>query len=110
MFDPTLFLNMAQELGQTSEEERLRTAIGRAYYAVFLVAREKLGVVTRRRVHQTVIEELKKTPGMRAIGDQLDRLRQLRTEADYDLRSTSNWRTNWITAQSLAERLLPRLR
>lgn len=109
MFDPTLFLNIARELGQTSEEERLRTAIGRAYYAVFLVAREKLGVTTRKQVHQMVIEELRRKPGTRAIGDQLDRLRRLRTEADYDLRSTSNWRTNWTTAQSLAERLLPKL-
>jgi len=59
-----------------------RTAIGRAYYAVFLIARERmrLGVET---LHGDVIRLLRVQH--RAQGDQLAQLFRWRTSADYSL-------------------------
>ena len=39
-FDPLAFLVLARELaGEGKDEAKLRTAVGRAYYALFLIAR-----------------------------------------------------------------------
>lgn len=99
-FDPNRFLGLARELASNSDDEaRLRTAVGRAYYSVFLQAREILGIRERRRVHGLVIGRLRSVD--RASGDQLDLLQALRGEADYDL-ATRNWRSNWTVASDYA--------
>lgn len=43
MFDPSDFLDLAIELG-TNDEARIRTAVGRAYYATFLTARNAFAI------------------------------------------------------------------
>ena len=111
--DPLASFHLAQELAERSDEVRLRTAIGRAYYALFLIAREKTGVRDRGRVHKNVIEAIKKRKGYLTTGEQLDSLRRLRTVADYELLphnpDDGDWARNWSTAQALAERILPKL-
>ena len=117
-FDPERFFEVAEfnaaVRGTTApdEEARLRTAVGRAYYASFLAARTKFGVRRGRSVHQDVISELKRRD--RAAGNQLDKLEELRTVADYELVAQSpfhqDWRRNWQSARAFAAHVLGRLR
>lgn len=109
-FDPVRFLDVAELLAQeTIDEANLRTAVGRAYWASFLEARHRLGVPTRTgRVHREVIGRLKKSD--LTAGNQLDKLEELRTLADYELDRSDSWRSNWEMARSLANHILERLR
>ncbi len=113
-FNPLAFLDIARELGNGDREEaKLRTAVGRAYYALFLIARDKTGITGRRAVHTRVINALKKRKNYRSTADQLDALRRLRTVADYELlpsdHANRNWPGNWSEAHALVDRVLPRL-
>ena len=89
-FDPRSFFRVAQALsGPGQTEENLRTAISRAYYACFHVAR--LGLERGGRwqagqmnAHQAVISELRRR-NRRHLAARLDALRQLREYADYAL-------------------------
>lgn len=73
-----------------------RTAIGRAYYALFLLAREyvsDLGIETRSvpSIH-VLLEQALRNSGVRSlarIGNALGELRDLRTNADYEMRNES---------------------
>ena len=93
-FDPTGFLRIARTLVSRgdADEAELRTAVGRAYYGVFLVARERLsntGEISPNWTsddHWAVITALRSRGG--PFGDQLHRLRRERNRDDYDLRST----------------------
>ncbi len=98
-FDPVEFNKLAQDLlGNLSgapvassgpNQSKIRTAIGRCYYATFLVAREKLsnlGRITptgRPLDHKIVVDAL----GGEAsdLGGKLYRLRVKRNKADYNL-------------------------
>jgi uncharacterized protein (UPF0332 family) len=88
-FDPRQFLDLAILLSQSTNEGELRSAVSRAYYAVFLKAREALQsdgtlVLTRTgRDHGLVVRALRSRA--RSEGNQLDRLRVQRSLADYDL-------------------------
>lgn len=111
-FDPVLFLRVAAILASSeANEAMLRTAVGRAYYAVFLVARDRLGIVSSEKVHSEVIRVL--TRRDRKLGNQMFFLLNLRLAADYQLlperESEQNWRVNWRRAQDLAEFLLPKI-
>jgi hypothetical protein len=115
LFDPEDFLRVADSLGTPgSQEAELRTAVGRTYYALFLLARAKARVHSGNQIHQLVIAELKKLPGYRPVGEQLDRLRRLRVIADYQMLPADpqvrDWQVNWAAAQAIARRVLPRLR
>lgn len=87
MFDPLAFLDVAQRLASDGEAE-MRTCVGRAYYALFLRARDGLEAAGLMkpfcdgRDHREVIITLRRnkrgTPG-----NKLDRLRELRAKADY---------------------------
>lgn len=112
--DPLAFLSLARELAnRDGEEAELRTAVGRAYYALFLIAREKIGIRGPRKIHTRVIDALKKRRAYRSTADQLDALRRLRTVADYQLlpddQADRDWTRNWSRAQALVDRVLPRL-
>lgn len=97
-FDPMTFLQLADELVTfDADEATLRTAIGRAYYAVFLLSRAQTSVKGRHQVHYRVRE---------AIGSRSSRLAALlgtmssmRLLADYDVQPTNlqfqDWRRNW---------------
>lgn len=113
-FAPRDFFTIAQTVvsDYPDSEAALRTGVGRAYYATFLEAREKLRIrVQTGKVHQAVIGALKKAD--RFAGDQLDKLEELRGIADYDLNVRdplrSNWSDNWTVAESYAIYVLRRI-
>jgi uncharacterized protein (UPF0332 family) len=89
-FDPRAFFTLAQSLGTTGQpEECRRTAVSRAYYACFHVARMALERGGRWQAgttnsHQTVISELRRR-NRRHLSVPLDVLRRLREHADYVL-------------------------
>ena len=112
-FDPREYLRVADSLvSQDASEASLRTAVGRIYYAVFLTARETLGVSGRSRIHGRVIGELRRRD--RYAGGQLERLEGLRVVADYQLEVQSafntDWQRNYQMARRLANFVLERLR
>jgi len=88
-FKPRKFLKLATQLTADRRYEehcRVRTSIGRAYYAAFLYVKERLerlgcNFPDDHGVHQAVIDELKESDA--TMGDQLDRLLQKRRIADY---------------------------
>jgi hypothetical protein len=114
-FDPLAFLELAKNLidGGSPQERELRTAVGRAYYAVFLLARDKMGIRARRDVHKLTRDALKARPGYRSTGEKLSQLGRLRSVADYELVPADpnhrNWPRNWTTARALVDQILPRI-
>jgi uncharacterized protein (UPF0332 family) len=102
-FDWSEYLNLAEELAAISgdsdnNEAKLRSAISRAYYAVFCLARNYLRDVEQdsrlsRKTpdineHQYVAKEFifhkSKAKKMIKIGENLSRLRLFRNKADYE--------------------------
>jgi uncharacterized protein (UPF0332 family) len=90
MFDALDFLDLAKELKSATDEAKIRTSIGRAYYAAFLYAREWLrakgwSIYDNKDDHYRVLDGLKKYKG-RALMDKMKSLRRdYRNEADYNL-------------------------
>lgn len=113
-FNPRAFLELAEELGSDSDDEaRLRTAISRAYYALFLIAREKTGVPDTAEGPHSAVRRALKQRGFRIIANKLEDLFMLRVVADYQLAphdtSYEDWAANWSLAQQLAQDLLPKI-
>jgi len=114
--DPLNFLRLARELGtRSSDETCLRTAVGRAYYALFLFAWDQLGFPeSKKKEHKRVIKELKRRHGYQATAGQLQDLLRLRHTADYQMLpkdpSERDWGRNWTRASILAEHILSKLR
>src|SRR2546427_13117630 len=108
-FDPARFLALARALAVApTDEARLRTAVGRAYYAVLLATRDHLGITATEGIHGLTIREAKNRS--RGYGDQLDSFRRLRSRADYEMLphdpTQRDWVANWTRADVLAGRLL----
>ncbi len=83
-FNPSEFLLLAEELAEDEREAWLRSAISRAYYGVFLIARDALNVTVRDgRAHRQTRERLM-THGKR-MAFSLSLLHGLRKKADYVL-------------------------
>lgn len=94
-FDWHLFMDLAKTLamakaGDSSDEARYRTAVGRAYYATFLIARgvaQSKGVVISpsAAAHKEVQEYFgaKADPTSRKVSEALKTLRAKRGECDY---------------------------
>lgn len=118
-FDPKPHLDLADELAAEDSQEnppgeiKLRTAVGRAYYGVFLVAREITGVIEQNGVHSAVVHHIRRRYGF-LVGENLSRLKDLREMADYEFPVTnqnfSDWGRNWSTAKMRAEQILEKLR
>jgi uncharacterized protein (UPF0332 family) len=93
-FNPRKFLELGQNLLNDKAYEtdcKCRTAIGRFYYAAFLVALEKLqdegiSIQDTSTIHQEVIGNYMDR-GLSHIGDLLDQLREKRVDADYHMNS-----------------------
>ena len=104
MFDPANFLPLARKLAG-GDEASARTSVGRAYYASFLIAREKLDLSGLRipEVHQRVIEELHIRNHL--IANNLHQLRRMRNNSDYNLHTCIN-ASDARRALMLAERIL----
>lgn len=100
-FDWSQYLKLAQELaGQSvtaaAQEARLRSAISRAYYAAFCLARdhlrdkekhpEKHPVPTNGRAHAYVRNQFRNSSdrARKKLGHNLGRLHKDRKRADYD--------------------------
>jgi hypothetical protein len=97
-FDPLDFLRLADALvTDDANEATYRTAIGRAYYAVFLLARAKTGVQGRRNVHERIREAI--SPVNLRLAALLGTISRTRDYADYELRPVNadfaNWKRNW---------------
>jgi len=113
-FDPLLYLSLARELaGREGTEAEFRTATGRAYYALFLLAREKSNVTGTEDVHKRVGSVVSSKVGYSITGSQLRTLHRLRVEADYYLTasdpSLEDWARNWKDVEHLVDAILPKL-
>lgn len=100
------YFKLAEELNKNTGEAHKRSAISRAYYAVFNFIRLKVGYNTRSQAaelsHKKLIDSLK-TPSdeyiivldldeedIQTIAHELDFLRKERNKADYDGTVTIN--------------------
>ena len=89
-FKPRKFLKLAEGLILDEDYEkpaRIRTAVGRAYYASHLFLKEKMQqagwqIPEDHSVHNFIINELLETE-VAHIGSKLDHLLQKRRDADY---------------------------
>ena len=93
------YINLAEELVEFSDEAKLRTAISRAYYGAFCLARNKKGLKSYKpqkgeNIHWKVINEYKRSPDYneKFVGNTLDKLRKNRNDADYDEDRTIDFR------------------
>ena len=93
MFDFSNFSKVGDKLSEFDDEEYLRSAIGRYYYSIFCSARQYLVETKNKRyflkrndIHKMVSEELLKSNDLTEhyIGDTLEKLREIRNNADYD--------------------------
>jgi uncharacterized protein (UPF0332 family) len=93
-YNPRRFLEIARRLLKDSNYEskgRTRTAIGRAYYAAFLLSKQKLERASGpfrnvHKLHESVIERFMEI-GRYDIGNRLSELFDYRVDADYYMRS-----------------------
>jgi uncharacterized protein (UPF0332 family) len=87
-FDWIKYVYVAEELLEKTDESYFRSAISRAYYGIFCIARNNKGY--RRYygsdVHRKVINDYKDSiyEEEQEIGRVLDIIRKLRNYADYD--------------------------
>jgi uncharacterized protein (UPF0332 family) len=115
--DSEAIFQLAKELsdlaGEEGNEIKLRSAVSRAYYAVFLLARDKMKVTTETEVHTEVIRQVRRQKGQ-LIGDALYLLKELRRTADYDFpvrnEDHKDWQKNWETASKKGEWLLSKFK
>jgi uncharacterized protein (UPF0332 family) len=98
-FDWSEYFYLAKELAETSKEAELRSAVSRAYYSAFCLARNYLRDIQLDprlswhktydiNAHQYVAEKFiynqSKSQTMIEIGQNLNRLRKMRNKADYE--------------------------
>jgi virulence-associated protein VapD len=91
-FNPKKFLELGKTLiadSRYDEDARIRTSIGRCYYATFLIAWRKMvrtGVRfdDKTKIHQEV-KDAYMDNGYSDIGNKLDQLREMRRRADYEM-------------------------
>ena len=88
MFNWKDYLVLAEELALCSQDEaKRRSAVSRAYYAVFCAARKYINMedYAGPDVHRAVIREYNKSPNKdeRMVGFKLDIARKYRAAADY---------------------------
>lgn len=105
-FPPAAFLHLAQQLVAQVEpsspemrEARVRTALGRTYYALYLLVRAEImrrhGIPLRRLQHGVVYTRLQSSVAseeVRRVGRMLEWLYALRQKADYEPAADPAWR------------------
>jgi hypothetical protein len=122
MFPPADFLRVALELAIDARRQpladarsaRVRTALGRTYYALYLLVRAEIarrhGIPVRHLQHGLVYTRLQSPlagDGVRALGRDLERLYTLRQKADYELDPDLLWKEQLddaVGAEALAHR------
>jgi uncharacterized protein (UPF0332 family) len=107
--NPREFLSQARRLASLSTPVDWRTAASRAYYALFHVARQlllDLGFVVPRddKAHSHLRYRLQNcgAPAIEQVGRDVDQLRTLRNQADYDLHIAMS-QVNVLDSVDLAE-------
>ena len=112
-FHPQQFLEVARSLASPpSEEARLRAAVSRAYYAIFLMVREKVHIIGKDSVHERAKTAVAAKSS--AAGGTFQTLRDLRIHADYILTpgdpgydpAYEDWEDNWKNAEWCCDSLL----
>jgi uncharacterized protein (UPF0332 family) len=87
-FTAVEFYHLACELREAAngDDAKLRSAISRAYYAAFLVARDKANISSRGADgHSRVIKHYSQIPTDAVVANWLNDLKMDRQAADYDL-------------------------
>ena len=122
-FDWSEYFNLAKELAETSKEAELRSAVSRAYYSAFCLARNYLRDIQQYprlwrnktydiNAHQYVAEKFiynqSKSQIMIEIGKDLSRLRKMRNKADYE-DTIFNLKREAKTALMLAQNIISAL-
>ncbi len=114
--DAQALFQIAQELAAQADSAndvmKWRSAVNRAYYAVFLLAREKTRVTPENDVHAEVVRRVRRQYGD-LISRDLFRLKELRRAADYEFpppEELSDWRANWTSTERKAQFLMDRFR
>jgi uncharacterized protein (UPF0332 family) len=122
-FDWSEYFNLAKELAETSKEAELRSAVSRAYYSAFCLARNYLRDIQQYprlwrnktydiNAHQYVAEKFiynqSKSQIMIEIGKDLSRLRKMRNKADYE-DTMFNLKREARTALMLAQNIISAL-
>lgn len=113
-FSPTQYMEVARHLAtDLTNEPRLRAAVSRAYYAIFLMVREKAHITGKDSVH----ERAKTATASKSYshGGTYQTLREMRTHADYVLKpgdqgydsAYDDWVENWKNAEWCCNSLLP---
>jgi hypothetical protein len=111
-FGPLAFLAVANALAtEDADEAALRTAVGRAYYAVFLVARSRSGVMDTQFAHERVRSAL--STSSTRLASVLGSMSRLRMIADYEPMPRNvqerDWRRNWEKTRRNADSVLEEL-
>jgi hypothetical protein len=108
--DGRAFLEVARELASGATEAHWRTAAGRAYYALMLEGRASLqrwGFVATPRENVHTFVRLRflyaGDPDLKQVGWALDRLSQLRNEADYRPTSSGSFATATQTNLAISD-------
>jgi len=133
VFPPTEFLSLAQQLLKDARLQpraeansaRVRTALGRTYYALYLLVRAEIarrhGVSLRSLQHgamYTRLQSPRASDEVRQLGRDLQLLYTLRQMADYELDPAPSWKKQLEDAEGAAAlvrragelaRTLPRL-
>ena len=119
-FDWSEYFYLAKELAETSKEAELRSAVSRAYYSAFGLARNYLRDIQQYprlwrnktydiKAHQYVAEKFiynqSKSQTMIEIGKDLSRLRKMRNKADYE-DTMFNLKREARTALMLAQNII----
>ena len=122
--DVDAILKLAHELAATSfsevaaltegetpsveiDEYKLRSAVSRAYYSVFLLARHKTRINQPDNAHSVVIGAV--TRRSKNLGDALRELKEYRQSADYDFPPKDehkDWEKNWATVSKKSTNLI----
>ncbi|WP_423601188.1 hypothetical protein [Roseateles sp. MS654] len=98
VFHPSDLVSLADRLRKDGSEASDRTAISRAYYGIFLMARDLMGVSVRDgRAHRLTQDKLRRC-GQAELSIDLAFLRGLRNESDYQTDRN-------ITAKSVSDAL-----
>jgi uncharacterized protein (UPF0332 family) len=128
-FDWSEYFNLAQELAATNSDSsanrdaKLRSAISRAYYSTFCLARNYLRDIEKDprlfrknrdiNEHQYVPKEFiyhrSKNKNMVKIGENLSSLRELRNKADYEDTIFNNLQKEASYALMLAQNIISAL-
>lgn len=119
-FDPALFAKVGRSITRQSyidKEARTRTAIGRAYYALFLAIRTEIRTAEGKdthgrgdRIEHGVLRDSlasASNPDLKKLARFLGELYEVRRQADYVLEPIGSW-VGYFSKPSNAERLLKR--